>query len=115
VRGRTRWVWRPSAASSACYGLSRLWAGADSTGVSSTAPIAGAQGTGLPANHALVPAGPSQAEFPPPALMPHFIELFFKYNSQSLPFLSYESVVTSFLCSTLSPLLSNAIASIAAK
>jgi hypothetical protein len=47
--------------------------------------------------------------------MPHFIELFFKYYSASFPFITYEDVVSSFLQSTLSPLLSNAIASLASR
>jgi hypothetical protein len=47
--------------------------------------------------------------------MPHFIELFFKYYGDSFPFLSYEGVVTSFLQSTLSSVLANAIASLASQ
>jgi hypothetical protein len=47
--------------------------------------------------------------------MPHFIELFFKHYGAAFPFLSYEAVVTNFLHCQLSPLLSNAMASLAAR
>lgn len=52
---------------------------------------------------------------PPAALMPYFIELFFKHHAASLPFMCYETVVAGYLQSSLSALTSNAIACLAVK
>jgi hypothetical protein len=46
--------------------------------------------------------------------MPHFIDLFFTYHGSSYPFLAHTDIASRFLEGTLSPLLANIIASLAA-
>jgi hypothetical protein len=54
------------------------------------------------------------SDFPPIYWMPHFVELFFAHRGDDFPFLSHADVVADFLNCTLSALLANAIAALAA-
>jgi hypothetical protein len=92
---------------------------AGGSSIISFSPAAAPQAQVAAPSHVSAPPRPlfeaSQPEYPQVALMPYFIELFFKYHSQSFPFISYECVVSGFLHSTLTSALSNAIACIASR
>jgi hypothetical protein len=57
----------------------------------------------------------AQPEFPQVALMPYYIELFFKHYARACPAVAYDAVVGAFLHSTLAAPLSCALAALAAR
>ncbi len=58
---------------------------------------------------------PEHPQCPNPSLMPHFIQLFFEQMGGEFPFISYDEILAQFFAQTLSPLLSNCIASLAVR
>jgi hypothetical protein len=94
------------------YATAKAWMELIRTDVNGSAT---ATPSAQPPTQAAPPVSSSNPNDPPAAWMPHFIELFFKHYNASFPFMSYENVVFSFLRSSLSPLLSNAIAGLAAR
>ncbi|KAG2015849.1 hypothetical protein CC2G_009078 [Coprinopsis cinerea AmutBmut pab1-1] len=58
---------------------------------------------------------PERSQFPHPTLMPHFIGLFFEQHGSEYTFLMYEQILNDFYENRLSPVIANAIASIACK
>jgi len=52
---------------------------------------------------------------PNPALMPHFIQVFFEHHGAEFPFMSLEDTMAQFYNQSLPPLLSNCIASLAVR
>jgi hypothetical protein len=57
---------------------------------------------------------PLRTDEPHPALMPHFIDVFFTTYASRFPFVTYEAVVAGYLQSTLPPELAVPIAGLSA-
>ncbi|KAI0256432.1 hypothetical protein BJV78DRAFT_466444 [Lactifluus subvellereus] len=56
-----------------------------------------------------------QVTMPHPTMLLHLVQVFFEYFSRNFPFLQYDDVSRRVLNGTLSPLLANSIASLAAR